>query len=231
MVKVRTQCRWDLMYGANPWSVKLPLGSDYPIRNRLRVCSPSFRAWDRIHCLLMLRTNCWSSSVRWRNTMNPMVEHLLNQNLPDHERLGVTPAPQRRGSRSCRTAYCALLDPHLTDHFRQQGQSILSVLAPRSRRSSADCGNAAAGSVPPKADSPAARAAFDRLRRQLLSLLSRRFRGPGRRKILALAQRHGVKPEQLGNILLGLAQWSQTSRGRLRPNRVRVGVAEHITAF
>ena len=26
--------------------------------------------------------------------MNSMVEHLLNQNLPDHERLGVTPAAQ-----------------------------------------------------------------------------------------------------------------------------------------
>ena len=64
--------------------------------------------------------------------MNSMVEHLLNQNLPDHERLGVTPAAQPAEVREAVARLRrALLDPHLTDHFRQQGQSILSDLAPR----------------------------------------------------------------------------------------------------
>ena len=151
--------------------------------------------------------------------MNSMVEHLLNQNLPDHERLGVTPAAQPAEVREAVARLRrALLDPHLTDHFRQQGQSILSDLAPRLHGGPLPPIAAAPplAPVPPKADSPAAPelhlTVFDR---QLLSLLSRGgFRGPGRRKILALAQRHGVKPEQLGNIMLGLAQWSQTSRGR-----------------
>ncbi|MEC8101798.1 MAG: hypothetical protein VX109_05915, partial [Planctomycetota bacterium] len=151
--------------------------------------------------------------------MNTMVEHLLNHNLPDHERLGVSPAAQPAEVREAVARLRrALLDPHLTDQFRQQGQSILSELAPRLYGGPLPPIAAAPPPtpVPPKADPPAAAelhlTVFDR---QLLSLLSRGgFRGAGRRKILALAQRHGVKPEQLGNIMLGLAQWSRTSRGR-----------------
>ena len=150
--------------------------------------------------------------------MNPMVEHLLNQNLPDHERLGVTPAAQPAEVREAVARLRrALLDPHLTDHFRQQGQLILSDLAPRLYGGPLPPIAAAPppAPVPPKADPPAAPdlhlTVFDR---QLLVLLSRGgFRGAGRRKILALAQRHGVKPEQLGNIMLGLAEWTQASRG------------------
>ena len=151
--------------------------------------------------------------------MNPMVEHLLNPNLPDHERLGVTavaqPAEVREAVARIRRA---LMDPHLTDHSRKQGQSILSELAPRLYGGPLPPVAAAPppAPVPPKANPSEAPVlhltVFDR---QLLALLSRGgFRGPGRRKILALAQRHGVKPEQLGNIMLGLAEWTQTSRGQ-----------------
>ena len=118
--------------------------------------------------------------------MNPMVEHLLNQNLPDHERLGVTPAAQPAEVREAVARLRrALLDPHLTDHFRQQGQSILSDLAPRLHGGPLPPIAAAPppAPVPPKADPPAAPelhlTVFDR---QLLSLLSRGgFRGRSHR--------------------------------------------------
>ena len=169
--------------------------------------------------------------------MNPMVEHLLNQNLPDHERLGVTPVAQPAEVREAVARLRrALLDPHLTDHFRQQGQMILSDLAPRLHGGPLPPIAAAPPPtpVPPKPDTPAAPelhlTVFDR---QLLSLLSRGgFRGAGRRKILALAQRHGVKPVQLGNIMLGLAEWTQASRGRApSANSSRLGLPNASLPF
>jgi|GEM_PF-5741927 len=154
--------------------------------------------------------------------MNSMVEHLLNPNLPDHKRLGVTAAAQPAEVREAVARIRrALLDPNLTDHFRQQGQLILADLAPRLHGGPLPPIAAAAppDPVPPKADPPEVPdlhlTVFDR---QLLALLSRGgFRGSGRRKILALAQRHKVKPEQLGNIMLGLAEWTQAGRGRSSP--------------
>ena len=62
--------------------------------------------------------------------MNSMVEDLLNPNLPDHKRLGVTSAaPPAEVREAVARLRRALLDPHLTAHFRQQGQLILSDLA------------------------------------------------------------------------------------------------------
>ena len=169
--------------------------------------------------------------------MNTMVEHLLNPNLPDHERLGVTSAAQPAEVREAVARIRrALLDPHLTDHFRQQGQLILSDVAPRLHGGPLPPIAAAPppAPVPPNAHPPAASelhlTVFDR---QLLALLSRGgFRGSGRRKVLALAQRHGVKPEQLGNIMLGLAQWTQASRDRSSStNGARLGFPDATLPF
>ena len=165
--------------------------------------------------------------------MNSMVEQLFDANLTDHERLGVTAAAQpaeiREAVARIRRAF---LDPHLSEADRHRGQLVLSELAPRLYGGPLPPIAAAAPPVPvPPMPSPATSpelhlTVFDR---QLLALLSRGgFRGPGRRKILALARRHGVEPEQLGNIMMGLAEWTREGRGRHANPDVTVNSLPHF---
>ena len=169
--------------------------------------------------------------------MNSMVEHLLNQNLPDHERLGVTPAAQPAEVREAVARLRrALLDPHLTDHFRQQGQSILSDLAPRiARRSSAsDCGSAAAGSGSAQSRfASRSGAAFDRLRPATpVVAFSRRFSRAWSPKNSCSCATPRSQARATGQHPAGpRSMESDFPRTRFGRNQFRVGVAEHITAF
>lgn len=154
--------------------------------------------------------------------MTPILLNLFNEHLPDHQRLGVTDSPSPAEVREAVARIRrALLHPQLSEEQRLTGTSFLAVVAPRLHGGPLPPIHAAPPSVPvaparvSAASSTLHLTVFDR---QLLAYLSRGgFRGNGRRKILALARRHGVGPEQLGTIMLGLAQWTRQGRGQGRP--------------